>query len=232
MTRDPSGQHLVAAEDTDTFEINVDDMEDIFEDSYPIMLAVMRGFAREILAARRRIAPTAGFEASITDPKRRANPLSLVERILFVRNLVAYGRAKVEAIADLALEMQQNDFAAGTVLWREGDPATYSYLIANGVVDCQSSQGHKFRLGPDSVVGSIDSMAEQPRWFTATCETDVSALRSQVAHLIDVIEDQPDMGIDMLRVLARILSQLQGRLDAEKIASERSGDSSSDDART
>ena len=118
MTRDPSGQHLVVAEDTDTFEISVDDLEDVFEDSYPVLLAVTRTLARAVISARQKIREDAGFDATIEVSLRSVGDLNLVERIVFVRNLMAYGRAKIEALAELALEMVEKRFSAGTVLWK------------------------------------------------------------------------------------------------------------------
>jgi CRP-like cAMP-binding protein len=70
-----------------------------------------------------------------------------------------------------------------------------------------------FRLGPDSAVGGIDSIAGQPRWYRAIAETDVVALRGSTEVLMDVIEDHPDMGVDMIQSAARVLLELHGEQD-------------------
>jgi CRP-like cAMP-binding protein len=211
LTRDPKGQHLVAGDDTDTFEVAIDDMEDFLEDSFPTLVVVMRGLAGGVLEMRRKLPRDAGFVDDVGDFVRPEIELNLVERILFARRLLAYGHSRVEAMAELVREMELCRFAAGQVVYREGDGAVASYLVYSGGVRCTSASGQSFVMGPDSVIGGIDSMANAKRWYTATAQTDVVALRSAVTSLIDVVEDHPDMGLELLRVLAGILKGLQDR---------------------
>jgi CRP-like cAMP-binding protein len=144
---------------------------------------------------------------------RAPSELGIVERAMFVRRLMTYGSARVEALAELAREMAVVRVPAGTALYDIGDAAPYSLLVYSGVVSCETKTAQQFRLGPDSVVGGIDSIAAEPRWYRAVAETDLVALRADTAHLMDVIEDHPDMGLDMLRSAARILAELQDRVD-------------------
>lgn len=213
MTRDPQGQHLVAAADTDTFEVHVDDMEDFFEDSFPTMLVVLRGLALGVLETRLQFSDDAGYER-VDDGNlvRPIGELGLVQRILFARRLMAYGRGRIEALAELARDMEVLRFSKGDVLYRQGDPATHAVLVCSGGVQCESDLGQRFVIGPESTIGSIDSMAGVPRWYTATALTDIVALRSDVTNLIDVIEDHSEMGMGMIRVLAKMLRSLQERL--------------------
>jgi hypothetical protein len=46
-------------------------------------------------------------------------------------------------------------------------------------------------------------MAERPRWFTASTETKVTALQGNIEGLIDVFEDNFEMAMDYLAVMAR-----------------------------
>jgi CRP-like cAMP-binding protein len=220
LARDPTGQHVVAVEDTHTFEANVDDFEDVLEESFPTLLGALRGMARNVLEVRKQLGPSAGFR----EPKSRRSPipsrLGLVERILFLRRLLAYGKAKIEAIAELAREAEEVNVPAGTVLWQAGEPARYSLLVVAGEVQCEAPDGQRFILGDDSQVGGIDSIAGVPRWYNAVALTEVVALRSEVTHLLDVIEDYPDMGLEMLRVVGGFLMRLQSELYERKVQSD------------
>jgi CRP-like cAMP-binding protein len=213
LTRDPEGQHVVATVDTSTFEIDRDDFSDVLEESFSLLHAAMRGTLRGVLGCRKRLPKDAGFDAPILEETRPPVELGLVERVLFLRGLLTYGRARVEALAELAREMTPMRVPAGTELWAEGDASPHSLLVWSGVVACTTASGQRFRFGPDSAVGGIDSLAGEPRWYRAVAETDLVALRADVTHLVDVIEDNPDMGLDMLRSAARILSGLYERLD-------------------
>ena len=213
LTRDPKGNHVVATTDTRTFEIARDDFSDVLEESFSLLLAALRGMVRAALECRRSISGDAGFSAPILDAQRAPSELGIVERAMFVRRLMTYGSARVEALAELAREMRVVRVPAGTEIYAEGDDAPYSLLLYSGVVGGQTSAEQRFRLGPDSVVGGMDSIAGEPRWYRAVADTDVVALRSDTSHLIDVLEDHPDMGIDMLRAAARSLASLQDIVD-------------------
>jgi CRP-like cAMP-binding protein len=215
LTRDPEGQHLVAAEDTDVFEVAVEDMEDFLEDSFPTLTVVMQGLAQGVRELRRQLPRDAGYRDDAGEFLRSERALGLVERVLFARNLLAFGRARVEAMAELVRDMAIARFRAGQVLYREDDEARDSLLIYSGAVRCASSSGQRFLMGPDSQIGGVDALARARRWYTATAETDVVALRSDVTNLLDTIEDHPDMGLDIVRVLARTMKTLQYRVYAE-----------------
>jgi CRP-like cAMP-binding protein len=58
-------------------------------------------------------------------------------------------------------------------------------------------------------VGGIDSLAAEPRWYRAVAKSQVTALYIRTQHLLDVIEDDVEFAMDMLRVFARTLRSLQ-----------------------
>jgi len=218
ITRDPAGQHVVAAADTRTFEVERDDLEDALEESFPLLHSALRGMMRGVLASRLELPNDAGFSEPILEPIRPSADLGLVERVLFVRRLLTYGAGGVEAFADLARDMTEIRRPEGTILWEVGEPSQDSVLLYSGVIRCETERNQRFFLGPDSVVGGIDSIAGEPRWFRATAHTDIIALRGEVTELIDVIEDHPNLGLGMLRVAARILSDLHERIDRTALA--------------
>ena len=167
---------------------------------------------RSAISARLAIPGDAGYSAPVLPPTAGDEELGLVERVVFVRRLLTYGSARVEALADLARDMAVVRAPAGTTLWEVGDPSPHSLLLHRGTVTGITVKGQQFRFGPDSVVGGIDAMASEPRWYRAVAGTDVVGLRSDVARLVDVLEDHPDMGLAMLRTAARVLSGLHDRV--------------------
>jgi CRP-like cAMP-binding protein len=204
---------VLALTDTTTFEIEVSDFEEVLEESFALLLAALRGTLRGALECRLQLPADAGYTAPPPEPTRTTTELGLVERVLFLRRLNAFGSPRVEALAELAREMTEVAFRAGTQIWRVGEPAPYSLVVWSGVISAITETGQRFRFGPDSVVGGIDSIAAEPRWYIARAETDVVALRGEAALLMDVIEDHPDMGIAMLRSAAGSLTDLYAKVD-------------------
>lgn len=212
LTREAVGQQVVAETEVRTFEIDSREFLDVLEDSFSLLHAALIGILRSVLGARKSIFPDAGF-AEPPPVKRPDAELGLAERVLFVRRLLTYGHAGVEAVAELAREMRALRIPEGQVLWEAGDHAPHALLVWSGSVGCTTPPGQTFRFGPDSVVGGIDSIAGEPRWYRAVAETDLLVLKSGAAELLDVLEDHPDMGLSMLRGAARILSELNERVE-------------------
>jgi hypothetical protein len=91
-------------------------------------------------------------------------------------------------------------------------------MIVSGSIRCTSSRGHDFAAGPGIVLGSLDAVAEVPRWFEAVTETPVVALQANMQYLIDVFEDNFAMALDYLAVQANWLLQI---LDRSLVSRER-----------
>ena len=76
----------------------------------------------------------------------------------------------------------------------------------------------RLRRQPGHALGSLDAVAEVPRWFDAVTETPVVALQANLQYLIDVFEDNFAMAMDYLAVQARWLLQI---LDRSLVSRER-----------
>ncbi len=201
---DPRGYDVVALEDLVTLEMRVEDMLDIFEDHFPILQSVMRAVAGELIDVRRTLPGTAGYSqpepADVETPPDR--PLDLVERIALVRQTLAFAKSRLDAVAELAREATEVRLPAGSVLWKEGEPSDFMLMLVSGIVRCHTSEGHRFGFTAGDVVGSMDSAAGRARWFTAETETEIWGLRIDSEALYDVFEDDFEMALDLLSVMA------------------------------
>ncbi len=211
---EPERQRYQAVEDTETLELFRDDIQEVFEDNFRIFQGVMRAISIGVLEARRKLGPSAGFPAvTKADPVRPIGEFDLVEKIFFLRQQMSFAQTRIEALADLAQECEDLTLPAGKLLWRAGDVSDHALLLISGIVACESDDGRqKFAFDPGSTIGGIDALADLPRWYEAKTETDVRALRVDTQRLLDVIEDNIEMGMDMLRVFAMGLRQLQGQI--------------------
>jgi hypothetical protein len=65
-------------------------------------------------------------------------------------------------------------------------------------------------------VGAVEATADRPRFYDAVTETEVVALQGSNEALIDVFEDNFEMAMDYLAVLARfMLRVIEARLPLE-----------------
>ena len=100
-----------------------------------------------------------------------------------------------------------------------GEASNFVLLIASGEVACTLADGRTaFTAGPGTPLGSIDAVAERPRWFDAVTSTNVVALHASIEGLLDIFEDNYEMAADYLEVISRavvtILDQRVARGDS------------------
>ncbi len=209
----PQAHRAIAAEDTVTLEFLEEDLREIFEDNFTITLAVLRALSRTHLQLRMELGEACGYPpVNDDDAFPPLGDLWLVERMRRLRSTLPFGHVSVEAIASLAQAATEVRVAAGSVLWRAGEASVSTLTLLQGVVACETPDGaHRFRFGPESVLGAIDAIAHVPRWYTATAATSVVALRSDADALVDFMEDRPGMAQAMLRLSARSISALLDR---------------------
>jgi CRP-like cAMP-binding protein len=130
--------------------------------------------------------------------------LDLVERMLFLRQGLPFLRSSASALADLARNLVELQFAPGTVLWRRGDPARQVQMLVRGQVSCTAPiEGFGLKPVPGFPVGGLDAVAGVPRWYDAVCEGPVVTLSGDVEILFDLFEDNPDVALAYLAQLAR-----------------------------
>jgi CRP-like cAMP-binding protein len=131
--------------------------------------------------------------------------------------MAVFERASINALAELSRQATQVRFPPGTTLWHEGDAAPGMFLVVSGTVLATSEgRGLRFRFGPGSAVGAVEATADLSRFYDAVTETEVVALQGSSEALIDVFEDNFEMAMDYLAVLARfMLRVLEARLPLE-----------------
>jgi CRP-like cAMP-binding protein len=214
LARDEDGISAVAETDVITLELEGDTLDEILEDRFSILQHMLRETSRrlidlwhqaprEALAAQVRMSAP-GFEGE----------LDLVERMLFLRESLPFIRTSASALADLARNLVELDFAPGTVLWRRGEPSRQVQLLVKGQVACTAPiPGFVLEPVPGFPIGGLDAVAGVPRWYEAVCDGPVVTLSGDVETLFDLFEDNAGVAIAYLAQIAR------GHLGAlEKIA--------------
>ena len=203
LAGEEQGYDCIALQDMQTLAIKVEDSQEIFEEHFVLLKRVLRGTSREVLESRRKLGPSAGFGPVAEPFVFPDRPFDLVERMAFLRKSFSFGESEIDAIADLAREVQEVHLPAGEVLWNPGDRSTYFLLPLRGVIACRANDPEqRFELGPGDSVGAIDAMADERRWYRAEVIEDLVAFRVDTELLFSVLEDHFSMAISLLRAVA------------------------------
>ena len=207
------GIECAAVEDTIALALRSEDMLEVLEDHFDLLLGAMRGFARSAIELRRQLMPNAGFSNQLREATAcPAGPLDLVERILYLRQTFALQRSFVAEISEIARAAQEARYAPGTKLWSVGDQADHAVILLCGSIECTSDDGAQFRFGPGDTVGNLDTMANVPRWFNAVTTEYVVALVLHSEVMVDVLEDHAELAFDFLRMFSAGLVDLRERV--------------------
>ena len=205
FARDPFGSQVHAEEDTLTLELDADAVWEVLEDRFPILHHILRQTSRRAieLLTRYRLDPAAGIPEPAVEGLETGD-IDLVDRIFFLRGQAVFRRSSITALADLGRAMAQVRFEPGVTLWREGEPSPGIFLIGSGSLRATSAaSGLDFRPGPGFPLGALEALAEQPRWYDVVTETPVVALQGHMGALVDAFEDNFEMAMGYLAVVAR-----------------------------
>jgi CRP-like cAMP-binding protein len=205
LARDPNGVDAVAETDVIALELNGDTLDEILEDRFPILQHLLRETSRGLID----LWHEAPRECLAAQPRMSApgfkSPLDLVQRMLFLRESLPFIRASASALADLARNLVELRFEAGTVLWRRGEPGRQVQLLVDGRVSCSAPiEGFALQPGPGFPLGGLDAVAGAPRWYDAVCQGPVVTLSGDIEILFDLFEDNSDVAFAYLAQIAQV----------------------------
>ncbi|HEY8073972.1 MAG TPA: cyclic nucleotide-binding domain-containing protein, partial [Labilithrix sp.] len=225
LARTAGGTATVADTRVEAYEVPIDALEEIFEDHFAVLVKTIRLVAERLVKEMRDmdpppyVPPQMPYEHLIGD-----RPLGIVERIFLLRRARAFAAANVNSLATLARGMEEVRVPAGTVLWSPGAPSRESYMIVKGMARLTWDDGKRVQiLGPGYVVGGSETIVGLPRWNEFKADEPLVALRGGEHGLIDLFEDDHDLALRFLSMLATFLLALQDQKAEMGIASVGAG---------
>jgi CRP-like cAMP-binding protein len=218
FARDPNTYVTTVTKEAIALRLRFEDLLEVFEDHFDMLQSALSGMSRNTIELRRLIRPHAGYDAPLREESDELGdePLGLIERMLVLRSSLAVN-THIDELAELARAAQEVHFADGGTLWDEEELATHMLIVVRGRVQANTSDGLSFAFGPGDLVGALDTISGTPRWFTAKAEGIVVALAIERDGLLDLVEDQAELGFDVLHMLALVLTSLRERVVAPQI---------------
>ena len=129
----------------------------------------------------------------------RARQDSKVDAIAHVPLFWAASKSDLRKIASITDEI---DIRKGKNLTREGAPGHEFFVLVEGTAEVRR-KGKKVRtLGPGDFFGEIALVSRKPRTATVTATTEISALVITEQSFRALLEEQPAIGVKILRSLA------------------------------
>jgi CRP-like cAMP-binding protein len=184
---------IVATEPTVYLGVSFASFLQLLEDRYPLLLQIAQTLSR--------LAPSALARVERELPQASlGHPLDPVERIALARSAPLLGEINLTLLIEILRSAREEILEEGRFLWRRGDAARDLALVVEGEVEVGDS-GHAIArqgdlLGLDDLLGA-ESVTRD------VCATQSSrALVLSRQRFIDVVEDDFDAGMHLLRYLA------------------------------
>ena len=149
--------------------------------------------------------------------------LDFVDRLRWFRDARLFQHANLEAVGELVCQQSVIRADAGDVLWGRGDSPDRILSVITGCIEYEknddashSEQDEAQTFDGQYLHGLLEALAGEPRARTALATDSLLAMALDRDILFEVLEDQPDMALNMMAELAAAAVRSRwGRADSD-----------------
>ncbi len=136
--------------------------------------------------------------------------LSTIEKALFLKGVNMFETLSADELKILSHISREIQIPEGTVLFEQGDPCDYLYVIVDGEIEIILNQANGAprilaTLGPPTSFGEIALFGDEGRSAGARASRDTSLLGIEKEPLLELIHEHPTISIAIIGQLAGII---------------------------
>jgi CRP-like cAMP-binding protein len=192
-----------ALTDVEALVLRDEDRLEMLEDSFEYTREVIM-FSLNDLHQLMLELPDMGFgEPGESGPLPEPDQLPMIERVLTLREIQAFGRASIQPLVSLARLATEIRVRAGQTLFRVGEVSGVFFVVARGCVELErSAPPGSARFGPAAIVGGIPALGDAERIYSARAAEDSVLLCLRESDFFDVMEDHFELARSVLAFIA------------------------------
>jgi CRP-like cAMP-binding protein len=174
-------------------------LEDSFEYTREIIMFSLIGLHELMLEL-----PDMGFaEPAETGSLPEPDALPMIERVLTLRDVQAFGRASIQPLVSLAQLATEIRVRAGETLFAAGEVTGVFFVVARGCIELErSAPPGSARFGPAAIVGGIPALGDAERIYSARAVQGSVLLCFRESDFFDVLEDHFELARSVLAFIA------------------------------
>lgn len=134
----------------------------------------------------------------------------LKDEVGMLRRLPLFSGIEPAKLKLLAFTSDRVSYGSGQILFNQGDEGDAAYVILAGraevLVDSASGPIKVAELEPNSIVGEIAILCDVRRTATVRSAEALEALRIKKEDFLRLLQEFPEMTVEIMRVLASRLS--------------------------
>jgi CRP-like cAMP-binding protein len=142
--------------------------------------------------------------------------MMLQQEVQLLRQVPLFAKIDPSRLKLLAFTSDRLVFAKDDVLFRQGEAGDAAYLLLSGAaevsIDTPNGPLVVATIDEHEIVGEIAILCDIPRTATVRAKDEVVALRIAKERFFTLIDEFPEMAVEMMRELARRLEVTTVRL--------------------
>ncbi|MBD2436648.1 cyclic nucleotide-binding domain-containing protein [Nostoc sp. FACHB-110] len=139
--------------------------------------------------------------------------LSSVDRLLFVRRVPIFKELRDDFIVRLTSVMHELSFPANYTIFRQGEEGRSLYIVVSGRVKVHIGNKLLAEVEQGKYFGEMAVFDTQTRSATATTIEPCECLELTQEQLYDAIEETPEIAVNIIRELSRLIRKLNESVD-------------------
>jgi CRP-like cAMP-binding protein len=138
--------------------------------------------------------------------------MSIEQEVEVIRRIPMFQRIQPAMQKLLCFGSERLIYDPGQTLMKAGDAADAAYVLIEGTAEVTVGSLVISTMGRNAIVGEIAIFGDVPRTATVTALTRVEALKISKELFINIIRQNPEAAIEVLRVLATRLANTTRQL--------------------
>jgi CRP-like cAMP-binding protein len=142
--------------------------------------------------------------------------MSIDQEVEILRRIPIFAKIEPAKLKLMAFASERVTYKPGQVLFRQGERGDAAFIVLKGSADVliNGSDGplRVATLSENEIIGEIAILCDIPRTATVQAETELTTLRITTDLFFRMLMDFPEMGVEVMRVLAHRLEQTTAQL--------------------
>ncbi|WP_413171128.1 cyclic nucleotide-binding domain-containing protein [Anabaena azotica] len=134
--------------------------------------------------------------------------LTSVDRLLFVRRVPIFNELRDDFVVRLASVMNELSYPTNHSIFKQGEEGRSLYIIVSGRVKVHIGDTKLAEVDPGKYFGEMAVFDTQPRSASVTTLEPCDCLELTQEQLYDAIEETPEIAVNIIRELSRIIRRL------------------------
>jgi CRP-like cAMP-binding protein len=142
--------------------------------------------------------------------------MSIDQEVEILRRIPIFAQIDPAKLKLMAFASERVTYKPGQVLFKEGERGDAAYIVLKGTADIiitsDSGPLRVASLSDNEIIGEIAILCDIPRTATVQAATELTTLKITTELFFRMLMDFPEMGVEIMRVLAHRLEQTTAQL--------------------